>query len=695
RLDPMYTRFDRRTLYVTYDVTAQLQQGKNAIGVLLGNGWYNHQSSSIWNFDRAPWRGRPTFCLDLRVTYEDGSVETIVTDRSWSTAFSPVTFNSIYTAEHYDARLELPGWNTVNFDDTKWDKAAIRSAPSAHIVAQNLQPIRNVEEIPAVSFKKFNDTSYQYNLGRNIAGVSQIKVKGEAGTVLRIKHGERLYPNGRIDQSNIDHHYHPIVTDDPFQIDIITLSGGEDTFMPHFNYKGFQYVEVTASKPVTLTRQSLKGYFMHSDVAPVGTIKTSNPTVNKIWSATNNSYLSNLFGYPTDCPQREKNGWTGDAHIASETGLYNFDGITVYEKWLADHRDEQQPNGVLPSIIPTSGWGYEWGNGPDWTSTIAIIPWNIYLFYGDTKPLADNYDNIKRYVDHIDELYPTGLTIWGLGDWVPVKSKSPVEYTSSAYYFADVTILAKAAGLLGKQDEVIKYKALAQKIKDAINAKYFNATTNTYGAGTQTEMSVALYWGLVPDGLKPNVAANLAKRVEVDNFHLDVGLLGTKSILNALSENGYADIAYRIASQEDFPSWGWWIKNGATTLYENWNIQSKYDISLNHIMFGEVGAWLYKGIGGIFPDENCPGFSHVLLRPNFVKGLQQYASSHDGPHGRVSASWVRKGNGIVYTAVVPANSTAAIYLKPGSGQNIYLKNKKLNPTGPIEVAAGTYEFEIR
>ncbi|RCH56253.1 alpha-rhamnosidase [Mucilaginibacter hurinus] len=696
RLDPMYTRFDRRNLYVSYDVTRQIQQGKNAIGVLLGNGWYNHQSSSIWNFDKAPWRNRPAFCLDLRVTYEDGSVETIVTDRGWKTSLSPVIFNSIYTAEHYDARLEQPGWNTINYDDSSWDKVILRSVPSNNIVAQSLHPIRNVQEIAAVTFQKFNDTAYQFNLGRNVSGVSRITIKGDSGTVVRIKHGERLYPNGRIDQSNIDHHYHPVVTDDPFQTDIFILSGkSQETFMPKFNYKGFQYVEVSANKPIVLNQSSLTGYFMHSDVPAAGRVTTSNPVIDKIWTATNNSYLSNLFGYPTDCPQREKNGWTGDAHIASETGLYNFDGITIYEKWLADHRDEQQPNGVLPSIIPTGGWGYEWGNGPDWTSTIAIIPWNLYLFYGDSKPLTDNYNNIKRYVDHINELYPGGLTDWGLGDWVPVKSKSPVEFTSSAYYYVDVTILAKAADLLGKPADAAKYHQLANKIKDAINAKYLNNATATYGTGTQTELSVALYWGLVPQYLKARVAARLAARVIADNYHLDVGLLGTKSILNALSENGYADIAFKIAAQEDYPSWGWWIKNGATTLYENWNIQSKYDISLNHIMFGEVGAWLYKGIGGIFPDEKRPGFEHIHLRPNFVKELQHYASSHEGPRGRITSTWLRKGNQISYTVIIPANSTATIYINPLNGQHIYGEDKRVIKNGPLELVAGTYNFEVR
>ncbi|NII27098.1 family 78 glycoside hydrolase catalytic domain [Pseudoflavitalea sp. X16] len=710
RLDPMYTRFDRRTLYVTYDVTAQLQAGKNAIGVLLGNGWYNHQSTAVWYFHKAPWRARPAFCLDLRITYEDGTAETITSGKDWKTALGPVIFNSIYTAEHYDARLEQPGWNTVNFDDSKWKPVTYRAAPSNNIVAQALHPIQAVEEIAAKTVNRISDTVYVFDLGRNIAGVSRLKVSGEAGTTIRLKHAEQVYANGRADQSNIDVHYRPTDDKDPFQTDIFILSGkAEETFMPRFNYKGFQYVEVTSDRPLTLTKESLTGYFMHSNVPPVGNIKSSNTTIDKIWSATNNAYLSNLFGYPTDCPQREKNGWTGDAQIAIETGLYSFDGITVYEKWLADHRDEQQPNGVLPSIIPTGGWGYEWGNGPDWTSTIAIIPWNIYLFYGDKKLLADCYDNIKLYVDHINELYPSGLTTWGLGDWVPVKSKSPVELTSTAYYFADATILAKAAKLLGKEGDHKKYTALAAKIRDAFNAKYLNKQTNVYGSGWQTELSVALYWGLVPAELKSKVAANLAKRVEQDNFHLDVGLLGTKAILNALSENGYADVAYKLAAQETFPSWGWWIVNGATTLYENWDINAGSDLSRNHIMFGEIGGWFYKGIGGIKPDEAAAGFKHVLLEPHFVEGLDHFEAVHEGPYGNIIAAWKKNAGMITYAVTVPANSTATIYLPMARGQQLYENGKLVTGvTGSIRTAgktaggkqvyhvqSGTYRFEIR
>lgn len=692
RLDPMFTRFDRRNLYVTYDVTALLQNGNNAIGVVLGNGWYNHQSTAVWFFHQAPWRARPAFCLDLRITYEDGSMETIGTEKDWKTATGPIVFNSIYTAEHYDARLEQAGWDKPAFDDSKWKPVFYRSAPSNLITAQALNPVRNVEQIPAKSVTKLDSNCWVFDLGRNISGVSSITVHGKAGTTLRLKHGERLYKNGHVDLSNIDLHYRPTDTTDPFQTDIFMLSGrGDETFMPRFNYKGFQYVEVTASEPITLSQQSLQGFFMHSDVQAKGHIHSSNPILNKIWAATNQSYLSNLFGYPTDCPQREKNGWTGDAHINIETGLYNYDAITIYEKWMADHRDEQQPNGVLPSIIPSTGWGYEWGNGPDWTSTIAIIPWNVYLFYGDSRLLEDCYDNIRRYVDHIHEQYPTGLTSWGLGDWVPVKSKASVELTSSAYYYADVVILAKAAKLFGKKEDQERYEKLAKKIRNAFNTKYFNPTKGVYATGIQTELSVPLYWGLVPAEHRAAVAANLARRVKADGNQLDVGLLGTKAILNALSENGYSDVAYQLATREHYPSWGWWIANGATTLFENWAIDAKADISMNHIMFGEVGSWFYKGIGGIRPDEERPGFRNVLLEPHFVEGLDMFESSHEGPYGQIRSAWKKEGKLIKWRVTIPPNSTATIHLP---GRKVMLEGKPISADRPFELGAGSYLFEI-
>ena len=681
RLDPLYTRFDRRNLYVTYDVTGQLRNGDNAIGVLLGNGWYNHQSKAVWDFDRAPWRNRPAFCMDLRITYSDGSVETIPTDLSWKTSSGGLIFNSIYTGEHYDTRLEQVGWNMPNFDDSKWNGVGYRGAPSQNIVAQQARPIRNVLTLPAKSVNKINEKTYVFDFGQNMSGVTRINVSGEEGTEVRIMHGERLFDNGRIDMSNIDVYYRGDKVKDFFQTDILILSGGKDEFMAKFNYKGFRYVEVTSDKPIELNQNSLTAYFMHSDVPSVGNINTSSELVNKLWWATNNAYLSNLMGYPTDCPQREKNGWTGDGHFAIETALYNYDGITVYEKWLADHRDEQQPNGVLPDIIPTGGWGYGTDNGLDWTSTIAIIPWELYIFYGDSKPLADCYENIKRYVDYVDRTSPNHLTTWGRGDWVPVKSQSHKELTSSIYFYVDTRILANAAKLFNKQEDLAYYTALAEKIKNAVNDKYLNKETGIYANGSQTELSVPLQWKIVPDNMIAKVAQNLAKKVEEAGFHLDVGVLGAKAILNALSENGYAETAYKVAAQDTYPSWGWWIVNGATTLLENWDLKAERDISDNHMMFGEIGGWFYKGLGGIFPDPEQPGFKHILLRPNFVKELKHFEAQHESPYGRIVSKWKWDRRKINYEVIVPANSTATLYLPDN------IKGDKV-----IELEAGRHDL---
>lgn len=697
RLDPMYTRFDRRNLYVSHDVTAAIQNGENVIGVLLGNGWYNHQSTAVWYFHEAPWRSRPAFCLDLRITYTDGSIETISSNKSWKTQFSPVVFNSIYTAEHYDARNELPGWNQPGYADSSWKPVLLRSAPSQQVITQALHPIRQVDSLKPVQLKKFSDSNYVFDLGRNIAGISELRVSGPRGTIIRLKHGERLYPNGHVDLSNIDVHYRPTDDQDPFQTDIYTLKGtGVEVFAPRFNYKGFQYVELNSSLPLEITQSSLSAYFMHSDVPAIGSIKSDNSTINKIWAATNNSYLANLFGYPTDCPQREKNGWTGDAHIAVETGLYNFDGITIYEKWMADHRDEQQPNGVLPSIIPTDGWGYEWGNGPDWTSTIALIPWNLYLFYGDTQTLSRCYDNIKRYVDHIEALYPSGITSWGLGDWVPVKSQTPVPFTSTAYYYTDVSILAAAAGILGKAADNQKYGKLANTIKQAFHQHFYNAQTGLYGSGLQTELSVALHWGLVPDSLRNTVAANLAKRVKADGTQLDVGLLGTKAILNALSDNGYGELAWKLASRKEFPGWGWWMENGATTLYENWPINASSDISMNHIMFGEIGAWLFKGPGGIRPDPAAPGFRHIRLTPLLLDSVDRFEARHQSPFGWIESGWHRTNGVLQYEALIPPGSRATLILPQYAGTQLYCNGKPINKgkaNYQLQLTAGRYRYE--
>ena len=626
----------------------------------------DHLYQPLGNFHRAPWRARPAFCLDLRIAYTDGTTEVIASGRDWKSSSGALLSNSIYTAEQYDCRLDRAGWATVGFDDDAWQGVVYRSAPSERISAQQAVPIRAVETLRAQRMTQLDDTTWVFDFDRNMAGVTHIRTSGPRGTRVSIKHGERLTAEGRVDLSNIDVYHRPVDESDPFQTDRVILSGNDDDeFEARFNYKGFRYAEVTASHPIRIDEESLTARFVHSDVQPIGHIEASSPLVGRLWQAANQSYLSNLMGYPTDCPQREKNGWTGDGHFAIEAALYNFDAITVYEKWMADHRDEQQPNGVLPDIIPTGGWGYGTDNGTDWTSTIAIIPWNLYLFYGDIKPLADCYDNIRRYVDYIDRNYPSGLTTFGRGDWVPVSRPSDKELTSSVYYYVDARILARAARLLGHEADSRHYGALADKIRNAINGKFLDRERGIYASGTQTELAVPLKWGIVPEELRPQVAAGLNRLVEEADYHIDCGVLGAKALLDALTLNGYAYTAWRVASQTTYPSWGHWIVNGATTLHENWDMQATRDISDNHMMFGEIGAWFYKGLAGIYPDEDRPGFEHVLLRPNFPSGLNRFNADFRSPYGLIQVGWQRKGNKVECRITLPANSSATFTVPAG------------------------------
>lgn len=665
-LDPMYTRFDRRLLSVMHDVGRLVQTGDNILCVELGNGWYNHQSTAVWFFHEASWRNRPRFAARLLLRYEDGEEEEIVTDCQWQTALGATTFSSIYTAEHYDARLE---------GKENWQPVTLVECPTQRITSQVMHPIRRTAVYKAVKMVRLSDTLVVYHFPKNMAGVTRLRVRGEAGTVLRLKHGEMLYPDGRVNLGNIDYHFRPTDDTDPFQTDIVTLSGRDDEFTPRFGYKGFQYVEVSSSSPVHLDEESLVAEEMHSDVPAIGTWHSSSDFLNRLLAATNNSYLSNLFGYPTDCPQREKNGWTADAYLALETGMSTYDVVTIYEKWLADFRDEQRDDGRLPCIIPTDKWGYDWANGVDWTSATIIIPWQIYLYYDNRQLLATHYDCMRRYMIYLESIQKDYLTDWGLGDWIPVKTVSDLTYTTSVYFFVDACIMAKTATLLGKTDDASHYQELARNIRLAINRRYLNVDKGIYANGSQTELAMALYWGVAPDELRGRIAANLDEAVRQRDYHLDVGVHGSKAILSALSDNGYPETAWKLVSQTTYPSWGYWITQGATTLHENWRTDVIVDNSLNHIMFGEVGAWLYRGLAGIRPCEEVPGFREVTIRPYFPDSLDSLRVSRQTDFGMLMTSWHREGNHIEYTVSVPPAMSARISLPDGQHHELHGEEK--------------------
>jgi len=602
-------------------------------------------------------------------------------------------FNSIYGGENYDARLEIPGWDKPGFNDANWEPAQIVDAPNGKLIAQMMPPIEVTQIIKPVKLTEPKPGVFVFDLGQNFSGYTELKVKGLAGTKITLRHGERLFKDGMLDTADIIEHVKRMGTNQQFQTDNYTLKGGgTETWHSRFTYYGFQYVEVTGF-PGTPTLDSLRGVFTHTAVPVAGKFECSNPLLNKIWAAGRWSYLSNLQGIPTDCPHREKNGWTGDAHLAAEQGIYNFMPAGIYTKWINDLDDEQQPDGRLPGIVPTSGWGYSWGNGPAWDSAFELIPFYLYEYYGDAKPLRDHFAGIKRYVDYLASRATNNIVSIGLNDWAPFNTKTPADITDTAYFYRDTLVVALAAKLLGKTDDASEYAARAEQIKKSFNEHFFHADSGTYGNGSQTSLSCALYQDLAEPATENRVLENLVANVEKQNGHIDTGILGAKYILNTLTDHGRSDVAYRMASQKDLPSWGWWIEQGATTLWETWRGVA----SRNHIMYGDVSAWFYKALAGINADPNAPGFKHFFISPHPVGDLTFARGEYDSIHGKIVSDWKIKNDKLFLNAVVPPNTTATICVPDAKLAEVRESGRpamKINGVTSFSQTASGADFEV-
>ena len=666
-LDAAFTRYDKTVLYSTYDVTRSLHSGENVLGVVLGNGWYNMVTSAVWGFDHASWRGTPALIAQLEIVFQDGSRQVICSDESWKVAPGPIVFNSIRQGEFYDARNETPGWNTAQFNDKQWFQPVVVSGPAGKLKAQMIQPIKITGTVIPKKITEPRPGLYVFDLGKNIAGFAQIKIKAPAGTEIRLKYSERLFEDGTVDQQDVAQH----VAGGVVQTDKYTCKGeGIEIWHPSFVYHGFQYIEVSGlpEKPIP---ETITGMILHTDFESAGTFQCSNELFNKIQQNALSSYESNFMGYPTDCPQREKNGWTADAHLAAEMGLYNFKAQNGYAKWLGDIADEQRPTGELAAIVPSSGWGYFWGNGPAWDNAMVLIPWYLYQYSGDERILEQMYPNIKRYVDYLSSRAEDHIVKFGLGDWAPVKTKTPPEITSTAYYYIDAVLISKMAGMFGYSADQKKYADLATEIKNAFNKRYYKGN-GIYDQGSQAGLACALYQDLSGDHSTETINA-LVLAIEKNEGKLDCGILGTKYLLHALSDNGHSDVAYKIVNQRSFPSWGYWMDQGATTLWEQWNGTE----SRNHIMFGDVSAWFYKNLAGIAPDSDQPGFKRISFRPYFSPDLKWVKASHQSMYGKIAAGWMRKDNNIYYTIAIPANTTGEITL-PGNKKYLLIIKRCLN-----------------
>lgn len=674
-LDPSYTHFNKRVYYVVHDVTELLKSGENIISTVLGNGWFNEQSIAVWDFHKASWRDRPKMICELHIHYSDGTVNKVVTDSSWKTNTGAYIYNNIYSGDMFDARLEEKGWKKANFDDRRWKDAKITEMNATTFQAQKLPPIQSTKEIEPVRFKKFDNTTYVYDFGENFAGFVRIRVKGAKGTKLQIKHGELLDSIGRLNQGNIDVYYHPVQEKEKFQTDVFILNGNDEyeVYQPSFTYHGFQYVEVVSDKPIELTKESLTGLFIHTNVDPAGSFSCSNETLNKLWKATNQSYLSNLHSIPTDCPQREKNGWTADAHVAAELGLLNYDGILVYEKWMNDFIDNQRDNGLISGIIPSSGWGFGDWPGPVWDAALFIIPNELYDYYGDKQTIQRLYPTMEKYLNYITTKEVDGLLNFGLGDWLTFKAQTPNAFTSTAYYYLDYKLMARFADIIGKDSKA--YKEKAESIKTLIEKQFYNRETNIFANGSQTSQALALYLELVPAGDEQKVADKLAEVIESNNGFGDFGLLGTKTVPRMLTQYGYGDIALKMITRPESPSWGNWVDSlGFTTLPETWTMSPKFnDASLNHVFFGDISAWMYRYLAGINYDSQNPGFKHIVIQPYFIDSIDWVKAEYKSVRGPIRSEWKRKGKSILFEVEIPVGTTASVKInnkvkKIGSGK---------------------------
>ena len=664
-LDPTFTNFDRRVHYITYDVTSMLQAGDNTLGVVLGNGWYNMDSRAVWGFNKAPWKDRPTCLLQLEIEYEDGSVEKILSDGSWKAAPSPTVYNDIRQGEKYDATKEIPGWNKPSFDAASWTAVRVKHGPMGQLKAQMIPANKVMRNITPLSVTSPAPGVYVVDMGQNMAGWVELKVKGKKGQVVRMIFAELLKEDGTIDQYNIDRHHRQ----DEFQIAEYTLSGsGQESWEPRFTYFGFQYIQIEGY-PGELSTEDIRGKVIHTSFDPSASFSCSDEIINKINHASEWSFISNFLGYPTDCPQREKNGWTGDAHLSAETGLLIFKPQAGYTKWLYDCQDAQKESGLLPGIVPTCGWGYDLGDqptgyGPAWDGAYTWVPWYMYVYSGDVQVLRSHYANMKKSIGFMTEMAENHILGIGLGDWVYIDTYAPRNLTSTACYY-DLTLkLSQIAALLGHQEDASHYSHLAGEIKTAFNQKYYDAKAKTYAGSEQTSLAAALYFNMVPAKDVKKVAANLVKVIEKNDELLDCGVLGAKWIPHALSDNGYADLAYQISKDTRYPGWGYWMEQGATTLWEDFDITS-LDNSHNHMFFGDIVHWWYKELTGIRPDPNHVGFKHFYIQPFFPESMNFAEASHDCMYGEIRSEWKREGDDIIMTIEVPANTTSTVVLPGG------------------------------
>jgi alpha-L-rhamnosidase len=679
-LEPGWTKFDKRVLYTLYDVTHQLSATTNCLGIRLGNGWYNPLPLKLFgSFDlrKVLAIGRPRVIAELRVEYTDGTATVIPTDDTWRVGNSEILRNNIYLGEVTDARLAQQGWDKPGFNDNAWATPGIATEPIGELKAPHQPPIRVTSTWHSVKLTEPHPGTYIYDLGTNFAGWAQLKLHVPTGTEIHLRYGELLHPDGTLNpmtgvagqikgtrQGTKESVGGPGAPPIAWQSDTYIASGGEETYTPRFTFHAFRYLEITGLT-TALPLESVTALRLNAGVEPAGSFECSNPLLNEIQTMCIRTFKSNIFSVQSDCPHRERLGYGGDIVSTSDAFISNFNMSGFYSKAVQDWSDNALPDGMFTDTAPSVGIQY---CGVIWAMAHPVLLDKLHKYYGDRSLAEQEYPAAKRWIQLVEKQYPDGIVTDGLSDHESLVATPAPELVTPMYYHA-VKIIASMATRLLLEDDAARFNELAAKIRKAYQAKCVNAETGKVGPGSQASQAIALYTHIVDDSARTKVLEYLLNDIELHRGHLTTGILGTKCMLEVLSQEGHADVAYRIATQTDFPSWGWMLKNGATTLWEHWEF-SDNTFSHNHPMFGSISQWMIQWLGGIHPSAQATGFDQIIIAPQTPAGLNWVKSSYNSIRGKISSNWSRQGNQIKYEIEIPANSTAQITLPASSLQAI-------------------------
>lgn len=685
QFDPMWSDYDKTIYYNSFDVT-NLLEDNNAIGVLLGNGFYNQQGGRYVKMQVS--FGPPTLFFKMNITYEDGSIKEIVSDKSWKYSLSPIVFNDMYGGEDYDARLEQNGWDNYSFDDSHWMPVVVQEAPKGKLTPQITYPIKSMEIFPAESVKRVS-SSYVYDMGQNLSGFPNIKVKGNKGDKIRLILGENIYEDGSVNQSQ---------SGSPYYFEYILKGREEEIWQPRFSFYGYRYIQVDGAKPpkdseisVNINDErdipeilNIESLFVYNSNPQTSTFNCSNEIFNNTHRLIVNAMKSNMQAVFTDCPHREKLGWLEQVHLNGPGLFYNFDLTTFAPKIMQDIRDSQLPNGLVPDIAPEYVI-FEGGfrDSPEWGSTSVILPFMYYQFYGDNSLIIEYYDVMKRYVDYLTSTADNHIVSHGLGDWCDyredkpygVSHNTPVPLSATTHYYMVVDYLLQAAEITGNEEDIIHYTKLRSNVKDAFNKKFFDVDNMYYGTGSQASNAMPLFAGLVDSQNREAVLNNLVKNIEERGFRLSTGDVGNRYLFQTLADNGLNEIMYKMHNHEEVPGYGFQLQFGATTLTELWDPRA--GASWNHFMMGQIEEWFFKSLAGIRSEENS-GFKEIIIAPKPVGDLKFVEASYETLYGKIMVDWKKQDGVFTLNVSVPVNCTAKIYMP--------------NETGYKTVGSGNYTF---